>query len=243
LRNPELAEGGKNLGSRGLARPGIVIVATMLALVGGTVVAPVLASAANVDPDSPFYGLKRLGEQIRGVSKEEQLKLRWQEFNSMAAKSKGVHFKWILEEFGQKMRDVIESAPNNVEAKQELIRWMQQQMPGVGEIRLRLMGWAHERLKGELENLPEAAPMVKSIGDEIEEIQKSLPGATEDEMEQIMARLQKVDERIKALMLKYGGRTRGWVKDYLEVDNLVEYIGVKIRANVAMGPKFKGGSK
>lgn len=234
---------GKKMDSRGVAKPALVIVAVLLALVCGTVVAPVVASVANVDPDSPFYGLKRLGERVRGLSEEEQLKLRWAEFNVMAAKSKGVHFKWLLEEFGQKMRDVIENVPNNVEKKQEVIRWMQQQMPGVGEIKLRLMAWAHERLKVELGNLPEVAPIVGSIGAELEDIQRSLPSAMEDNMQQMLARIQKVDEQMRGLMLKYRGKFPGWVEDYLELDNLMDYIGVKIRASAAAGPKFKGGSR
>jgi len=112
-----------------------LVVVVVAVLVGSAVAAPVVASAADVDPDHPLYPLKRVGERIRGLDNVEQMKLRWQEYQRMAEKGKGLQYRHILQEFVDKLKAL---SPSDVKDRWELVRWMQEQMPGIGEVRLKL---------------------------------------------------------------------------------------------------------
>ncbi|GAI08979.1 unnamed protein product, partial [marine sediment metagenome] len=97
----------------------ITAVIIVAASIGAGVATPVIVDAADVDPDSPFYGLERLGEQIRMVGGEDQMKERWGEYVSLVNRGKGLAYRSILETFVEKMHDVV---PGDVETKQEIVQ-------------------------------------------------------------------------------------------------------------------------
>ena len=110
----------------------VIIVATS---VGAGMATPVVVDAVNVDPDSPFYGIERLGERIRMIGDEDQMIERWGEYVRMVNRGKGLVYKEILEEYWEKMQSV---APENVETKREILQWMQEQMPEIELVRIKL---------------------------------------------------------------------------------------------------------
>ena len=121
------------MGEKGIAP--LVAAVVLVAALGTATAVPVAASVANVDPDHPLYSLKRVGERIRGLSTAEQMKLRWEEYQRMVEKGKGLQYQSVLKEFVDKLNSV---APYDVPAKQEIVRWMQEQLPGIGEVQLKL---------------------------------------------------------------------------------------------------------
>jgi len=217
------------LGQRGVAAViAVVIVATSI---GVGVATPVIVDAADVDPDSPLYGLERLGEGIRRIGIEDQMMERWGEYQRMVAKGNGLAHRAILEEFRDRMKEVLEQMPENVEAKWEIIiRWMQQQMPGVGEVRLRLMTEACERIRGELENLPEVGAAIEEMENEIENYEHELPTAPPERVENIRACAYLIRERIKDIIERYQHRMRHPIIVYIDIDNIVIDIDVTIEA-------------
>lgn len=137
--------------TRGIAP--LIAAVVMVAAMGTATAVPVAASVANVDPDHPLYSLKRVGERIRGLGATEQMKLRWAEYQRMVEKGKELQYREILQEFVDKLNSV---APYDVTTKQEIVRWMQQQMPGIGEVQLKLAELAageNEELRAQIENL------------------------------------------------------------------------------------------
>jgi len=121
------------MGEKGIAP--LVAAVVLVAALGSATAVPVAVSAANVDPDHPLYSLKRVGERIRGLSTVEQMKLRWAEYQRMVEKGKGLQYQSVLKEFVDKLNSV---APSDAPAKQEIVRWMQEQLPGIGEVQLKL---------------------------------------------------------------------------------------------------------
>jgi DNA repair exonuclease SbcCD ATPase subunit len=164
------------------------------------------------------------------VGIEEQMMERWGEYQRMVAKGKGLLYRAIIEEFRDKMENVLEQMPENVEAKQGIIRWMQQQMPGVGEVRLRLMREACERIRGELENLPEVGAAIEEMENELENYEQELPTATPGRVENIRACAHLIRERIKDIIERYRHRMRHPIIVYIDIDNIVIDIDVKICA-------------
>ncbi len=184
--------------SRGIAP--LVAAVVLVAAIGASTAAPVAASVANVDPDHPLYSLKRVGERIRGLSDTEQMKLRWQEYQRMVEKGKGLQYRSVLKEFVDKLNSV---APYDVKTKQEIIAWMQEQMPGVGEIRLRLA----EQIAGEN----------AEWRNEVRQIRTSWEGSGDQ-------------EDLSAGMLHLRERVRERVREeYLKVENLLETACLRMR--------------
>jgi hypothetical protein len=162
---------------------------------------------ANVDPDHPLYSLKRVGERIRGLSAAEQMKLRWTEYQKMVEKGKGLQYQSVLKEFVDKLNSL---APYDMKTKHEIITWMQGQMPGIGEIRLKL---AEQACQGDEE--------------------------CENELEQIRAcwEREKNPEDLSAGMLHLRERIRERVEErYLRVENLLEQacLRMRVQENLAL---------
>jgi len=201
----------------------VIIVATSI---GAGVATPVIVDAVDVDPDSPFYGLERLGEQIRMVGDEDQMKERWGEYVSLVNRGKGLAYRSILETFVEKMHDVV---PGDVETKQEIVQWMQEQMPRVGMVQLRLCKEICQQLKQDLDNTPEAEWIENCIR-ECENFEENWD--THELRTQIQARLRLIRERIKHIMNIYRAQIHKPmdVDVYFDIDNVL--VDVDVTANV-----------
>lgn len=204
----------------------ITAVIIVAASIGAGVATPVIVDAADVDPDSPFYGLERLGEQIRMVGGEDQMKERWGEYVSLVNRGKGLAYRSILETFVEKMHDVV---PGDVETKQEIVQWMQEQMPRVGMVQLRLCKEICQQLKQDLDNTPEAEWIENCIR-ECENFEENWD--THELRTQIQARLRLIRERIKNVMNIYRAQIHKPmdVDVYFDIDNVL--VDVDVTANV-----------
>ena len=215
------------LGQSGVAA--VIVVVIVAASIGAGVATPVIVSAKGVDPDSSLYGLSRLGESIRRVSDADQMKLRWGEYQRMVAKRKGLEYRDILEEFVTKMHEV---APGDVEAKQEVVRWMQEQMPGMGMVQLRLCDEFCVRLKEDLADLPEVQDEIENEIEDIENYMQGWPGASLELQERIMAHLQLMSERLENIAERYRARIRGPIFAYLDIENMLVDVDVTVNVEV-----------
>ncbi|MEM2908107.1 MAG: hypothetical protein QXP65_02790 [Candidatus Hadarchaeales archaeon] len=218
----------RKLGQGGVAT--VAVVAIIIAVAGATVAAPVAVDAADVDPDHPLYALERLGERIRGVGVEVQARERWREYAGLVERGKGLEYRQILQEFVDKMREV---APGDVEAKQEVVRWMQEQMPGIGLVQLRLCREFAERLRGELADLPDVSD---EVGEEIAGIENCIREwqASPELRENIRARLRLIMERLENIAERHRERIRERVLHYLDIDNLLVDVDVRMNVEVKM---------
>ncbi len=206
----------------------IAAVVIVAASIGAGVATPVVVDAADVDPDSPFYGLERLGEQIRMVGGEDQMKERWGEYVRLVNRGKGLAHKSILEEFAEKMRDV---APGDVETKQEIVQWMQEQMPEIGMVQLRLCKELCQQLRQELENTPEAEWIENCIR-ECENLEQNW--ATLELREEIRARLRLIRERTENITNRYRAQIHkpmdvDW---YFDIDNVLVDVDVTVNVEI-----------
>jgi len=198
----------------------IVIAASM----GAAVATPVIVDVADVDPDHPLYGLERLGERIRMVGDDDQMKERWGEYVRLVNRGKGIGYKKILEEFVERMRAV---APGDVEAKQEEVLWMQGQMPGIGMVQLRM---SKELCEGLKDDLPEIGEEIERICDEIENCQEWLEVA--ELRENVRARLRLIREKIENIVRRHRARIMKPINIYLDIDNLLDNVDVTMDVEV-----------
>lgn len=81
--------------------PMVIIIA--VAMSTSVLVVPTIADIANVNPDSPFYPLERLGEDIRGISANDRMMERAEEYLEMAASGKAEQYSIILQDFQNDM--------------------------------------------------------------------------------------------------------------------------------------------
>lgn len=229
----------RRLDQRGVAAVSLVIIT--VTSMGAAVATPVIVDVADVDPDSPFYGLERLGERIRMIGDEDQMMERWGEYARLVDRGKGLEYKAILDEFVQKMHEVV---PGDVAAKQDIVRWMQEQMPGIGLVQLRLQGELAERLREDLIDLPEIREEIENEIDEIENMKEILPGATPELRENIRAHLRLIREKLENIARRYPERVRP-VNVYFDIDNvLVDMditVNVEVEINVIRPPDWTAG--
>jgi tetratricopeptide (TPR) repeat protein len=201
----------------------LVVMAIVATSTGVAIATPVVISAVHVDPDSPLYGLGRLGEQIRMVSSEDQMKTRWGEYVRMASRGKGLEYKYILEEFVNKMHEV---APENAETSQELAGWMQGQMSGIGLAKLGLMSEICEKLR---ENLPGASGWLENKLLDLENLRKLAENS--NLLENIRARLELEAQRLRQFLENYENKLR---EDFENIDNILVDVDVTIKVRVNM---------
>jgi len=215
------------LGQSGVAA--ITVVVIVAASIGAGVATPVIVDAADVDPDSPLYGLERLGERIRGTSDTDQMKERWGEYVRLAERGKGLEYKDILEEFVTRMHEV---APGDVEAKQEVVQWMQEQMIGIGLVQLRLCQEFCVGLKEDLAGLPEVQEEIENEIEEIENYLQGWLGASLELRENIRAHLRLIRERLENIAERYRWRIRGPIFVYLDIDNMLVDVDITVNVEV-----------
>ena len=132
-----------------------------------------------------------------------------------------MEYKAILEEFVEKMRI---SVPGDVEAKQEIVRWMHDQMPGIGRVRLKLYKEMLEECKQDLPELEE------ELEEEIDVIKayKELPTISPELWEEIRARLQLIWEKVDA----HRARIREPIVAYLDIGELLAGVDVHISIEI-----------
>jgi len=217
----------RKLDKKGVAAVTLVIIAA--ASMGAAMATPLIVDAADVDPDSPFYGLERLGERIQRVGDEDQMKERWGEYQRMVAKGKGVGYQAILEEFRDEMGKILESMPENVNAKKDIILWMQRELPGIGEVRLDMLQEVCERVRENVWEHPEIGTSIQGIIGELENLRREIPTAAPEQMEQVRARTQILWGRMGEITERCQYQKR---HVYENIDNILVNIGVTINAEV-----------
>ncbi|MFQ6129854.1 MAG: hypothetical protein ACE5OT_03485 [Candidatus Hadarchaeaceae archaeon] len=210
------------LDQRGVAALTAVVV--IAASTGAAVATPVIVDVADVDPDHPLYGLERLGERIRMVRDDDQMKERWGEYVRLIDRGKGVKFKKILEEFVEKMHAV---APGDTEAEREELQWMQGQIPGISRAQLRL---SKELCEGLKDDLPELSEKINRICDEIENSEEWLEVA--ELRENVRARLRLIREKIENIVRRHKARIRRPVNIYFDIDNVLVDVDVTVNVEV-----------
>ena len=112
----------------------LVAIAIVVAVLGSATAVPVAASVANVDPDHPLYPLKKVGETIRGMAPADRMKVRWQEYQRMVAKGKGLQYQGVLKDFVSELN----SASPVGTVRENVLRWIQEHGCEIGEVQLRL---------------------------------------------------------------------------------------------------------
>ncbi|MDI6883845.1 MAG: hypothetical protein QMD00_01710 [Hadesarchaea archaeon] len=112
------------LDQRGIAVVAVVVI--IVASTGVSVATPVVVDAIDVDPDHPLYGLERLGERIRMVGDEDQMKERCVEAYRMYGKGLVEKYKDIFEEFMSKAEVHVK--------KPDIKAWMQEHSTEVGVV-------------------------------------------------------------------------------------------------------------
>lgn len=214
------------LGRRGTAP--IAVLAILLASTGAAVATPVVVDAADVDPDSPFYGLERLGERIRMVSDDDQMKERWGEYQRMINRGKGLAYREILGEFKEKMQNV---PPGDVEAKMEVVQWMQEKMPEVGLAEIKLARDFSSDMMN-LVNAPEAIEELKNELSLLKELEENFQNATPEMRENILARLRLIVERLQDIVRQLKIQLPRGLNQYFDIDNMLVDVDVNINVRV-----------
>jgi hypothetical protein len=219
---------------RGVAA--LVVVIIVAASTGAAIATPVVVSAVGADPDSPLYGLARLGEQIRMISNEDQMKNRWVEYTHMVSAGKGLEYTYILEEFAGKMNDIVSE---NAEQKQELMMWMQDQMPSIENAKLELI---EELCRNLEENLPGASGELENVFSDLENLGQGL--ATPNTMENVRAELELKSKQLEQIVENqiaenqnikdYENQLCEEIENYFATENILVNVDVKINVEVSI---------
>ncbi|MEM2508360.1 MAG: DUF5667 domain-containing protein [Candidatus Hadarchaeales archaeon] len=105
------------LGEHGFAAVAVVIV---LVSVGAGMATPVIVDSIDVNPDSPLYGLERIGERIResfagGQQMDISLaKERTAELELMVRRQKAERYAWLADEIAERLEKATERTAENV---------------------------------------------------------------------------------------------------------------------------------
>jgi hypothetical protein len=232
---PEIRKGERKMrkmGQEGIAVTAIVTI--VVALAGGAVATPVIVDAVDVDPDHPLYSLERIGERIRMIGDEDQSMERWGEYQRMVAKGKGLEYQAVLEEFRDKLAHVVETLPENVDAKREFIEWMQGQQAEINRVRVRMLKQTCEEIKAELENNPELQKLVQETLEELENYEVGPMNA--ERLDNLNARLSLIRERVRnwGEDNRIRESVRNAVERCLHGDNLIVDINISVNIGISM---------
>ena len=178
--------------------------------------AGIVTDLYDVDPDHPLYEYEKKGELFRKITDEDLLKERWDEYARLVDWGKGLEYEEILDNFVEKVRACV---PGDNPAKPEVVQWMQEHIPSIGRVRLKLCKEMLEKCK---EELPELEENILAELEAIENYEK-LPTISSELLEEIMARLKLIEEKVKEKIPEE-------LAPYLEI---LDIIGdVNITANV-----------
>lgn len=134
------------LGHAGVATIALLVIAAVAAA-SSSVAVPVIVDAADVDPDSPLYGLERAGEGIRGAFADrvdwasDRAVERVGEYTRMAGKGRAPEFEGLLDDAEGNIKDAIGGASD--------VRGVEKALEASGKV--------GEVLTGVLERVPEQA--------------------------------------------------------------------------------------
>jgi len=219
------------MGESGIAP--VAVLAIILVSTGTAVATPVIVDTIDVDPDSPFYGLERLGEQIKMVSNEAQMVERWTEYERVVERGKGLEYRGVMQEFVDRLQAL---ERENWESKMELVAWMQEQMPGIGLVRAMVMEQVCERLKEKIGDNLQEREEIDDIIREMAEIRDRIRVRYAEENEEIRARVQLRLEALRQIANRIMEKTGENLQEMLEIiDNLREAelrVEAKVRQTI-----------
>jgi len=135
---------------------------------------------ADVDPDHPLYGLERLGERIRMVGDEDQMKERLGEFMAMVKKGIGKDYAAVMEEFRGKWKELVVDKPVDDAERKVLLEWMKERKHDLTEAQIELTRELLAEFKED--KIPtEIAELIKEKREKFEALVKKIKAATTDE--------------------------------------------------------------
>jgi len=207
----------------------LMVAVVVVASLSASVAAPVAVDTVNVDPDHPLYVLERLGERIRGANPTDLMMERWTEYKRLVDRGKGLKYKHILDDFVHEMRKV---APGDVEPKMKIVQWMQEQMPGIGLVQLKLCEDVLSKCKEALADVPEVSKMLENEIEALEELEKT--SITPEIIENVRSRLTLIREWIDEVRKGYAKRLPAVVSKYFDIDNVFVNVTANIEAEINM---------
>jgi len=218
------------MGKAGVAAAVVLVI--MAASIGGAMATPLIADAIGAPPDSPLYGLKRLGEKMRLASDEEQMQRRWEEYSQMVNRGKGLEYVALLEEFREKVKMV---APADVEAKTGAVQWLQTQMPGIGLVELKLAQECTIRSRKYVENHPGFPEGLENIIRILQDLEQQYQNGTDESRENILAQLRLVMEQLRMMIAQLRGQLPGELGRYFDIDNLLTDTRIDLGLHIGGG--------
>jgi hypothetical protein len=208
----------------------VAVLAIVLVSAGAAVATPVVVDTIDVDPDSPFYGLERLGEQIKMVSNEAQMMERWTEYERMVDRGKALEYRAIMQEFVDKLQAI---EVDNSEAKRALVEWMQEKMPGIGMVRARIAEELCERLR---EKLQPGSDEYKGLENELRALQRArerISAGQGDETE-VRAMVELRLEAVRKIAERVRERTGENIEKWLEIADALKNAEVTVDVKVTV---------
>jgi len=202
----------------------------ILASAGAAVATPVAVDTIDVDPDSPFYGLERLGEQIKMVSNEAQMMERWTEYERMVDRGKALEYRAIMQEFVDKLQAI---EVDNSEAKRALVEWMQEKMPGIGMVRARI---AEELCEGLREKLQPGSDEYKVLENELralQQVRERISAGQGDETE-VRAMVELRLEEARKIAERVREPTGENIEKWLEIADALKNVEVTVDVKVTV---------
>lgn len=219
------------LGKAGIAVATVLVI--VAASIGGAMATPIIVDAIGAPPDSPLYGLKRLGEKMRMTSEDEQMRRRWEEYLLMVNQGKGLEYAPILEEFQEKLEKV--ASPEAV-PKEEMTQWLQEQLPGIGLVELKLARECIDHSRGYVENALGFSERAENIIRILQELEQQYQAGTDEARENILAQLKLVMEQLRMLIGQVRGQLPGELHRYFDVDNLLTNARLGLKLRIGGGP-------
>ncbi|MEM2874559.1 MAG: hypothetical protein QW567_00820 [Candidatus Hadarchaeales archaeon] len=216
------------MGEGGVAA--VAVLAVILVSAGATVATPVIVDTVDVDPDSPFYGLERIGEQIKMVGSEAQMMERWTEYERMVERGKGLEYRGVMQEFVDKLQAL---ERENWEGKTELVAWMQEKMPGVGMVRASVAVQLCERLREMVRDNELEREELDNLCREMAEIRNRIRERYANENDEIRAMIRIRLGTIKRVVERVKERTGENLDGYVVIIDNLEDAEVGMEARVA----------
>lgn len=130
-----------NMNQRGIAT--VTAVVAVFAVAGSAVATPVVVdSAADQNPDSPFYALERIGERIKEATyaggqdwQLDRARERTEEYKQITEKTVSGNHINLLEDAGNRLMKAVKMSKDNrnLQRVQEVLRWHERTLENVRE--------------------------------------------------------------------------------------------------------------
>ncbi len=206
--------------SKGIAP--LVVMIIVVAAGGASIGAPVAVDTIDVDPDSPFYALERLGERIKGVGDMSLMQERFMEFSKMCDKGKGSSYLSIQDEFQRLYDKLMTKLPENSPKRAKILEWIQKQRARFVKNRIQLLKEAALRMKLDLRGTTDEA--------RVAEIEEQLSQA----LEKLRARPRvQVPPELDNVLLEVAGQLELLKQKISELKARVETkLSLKVRKSI-----------